>query len=78
MTSGDRVIAAFHAIANGWSRQQVLAVGRAFHPVPCGFGSKGPSVAVISCVFASYHIYQGPFAVGGVFLLGLVHGSLFA
>ena len=77
VTSGDRVIAACHAIANGCA-EELLLWGVLFTRFVRLWEQKAVGVVMISCVFASYHIYQGPFAVGGVFLLGLVHGSLFA
>ena len=35
-------------------------------------------VIVVAAMFASYHIYQGVSAVLSIFLLGLVHGTIFA
>lgn len=76
-TSIDRVIAAGHAIANG-SAEEVLLWGVLHTRFVRLWQRSTLGVFVIAGVFASYHIYQGPFAVGGVFLLGVVHGSLFA
>lgn len=77
VTNGDRTIAGLHAIANGCA-EEVLLWGVLFTRFVRLWERKEIGVVVIACVFASYHIYQGPFAVGGIFLLGVVHGSLFA
>lgn len=40
--------------------------------------NKPLSVAIVACTFASYHLYQGVFAMGGVVFMGLVFGGYFA
>ena len=75
--SGLQRAAAFaHAAANGCAEEIVLW-GLLFTRLRNISGRQSAPVFAVAAMFASYHTYQGFYAVGCIFLIGMVHGSLF-
>ncbi len=75
-SSAHRIWAFFFAVANGCSEEVVL--WGLIYTRLCRISSAAAApVFVVAAIFASYHFYQGAFAVGGVLIVGIVHGALF-
>ncbi|MBX3380784.1 MAG: CPBP family intramembrane metalloprotease [Phycisphaeraceae bacterium] len=75
-TALERAIALAHAVANGCTEEIVLW-GLLFTRLRNLIGSGLVPALAVAGIFASYHIYQGFYAAGSIFIIGIVHGSIF-
>lgn len=73
----ERVLMSIAMILNGASEEIVLWAVLFTRLERLMKGAVVP-VILVAGMFASYHLYQGVSAVGSIFLVGLVHGLVFA
>lgn len=72
----DRAFATVYSMMNG-ATEEIFLWGIVFTRLQ-RLGVHGlVSVVVLSMLFASYHLYQGPMAAGGLLLLAIIHGVVF-
>lgn len=65
------------AVCNGTSEEVVLWA-LLFTRLESLTAKRALPVVAVAAMFAAYHLYQGWFFVGSIFLMGLLHGALFA
>ena len=75
-TQGDYVATFLHALCNG-TAEELMLWGILYTRLNLLTGKRAAPAVGVAALFASYHLYQGPYAVGAVLLTGLLHAVLF-
>lgn len=75
-TQADYVATFLHALCNG-TAEELMLWGLLYTRLNLLTDARFAPAIGIAALFASYHLYQGPYAVGSVFLTGLLHAALF-
>jgi hypothetical protein len=75
-TPADYAATFLHAATNG-TAEEIMLWGLLFTRLCLLSKQRIAPAILVAAFFASYHLYQGPFVVGGVFCMGLVHAAIF-